>query len=167
MSAIDNFNVLDFEASSLQPNSYPIEMGWTIGLEVHSYLIRPYAVWTDWSDFAEKSIHKITREQLWDEGLDPAEVMKIANDVIGDRIMCVDGGLYDRHWLNVLAVATEIEPTFKIADIGSLFHGLNLPYELFLEQKRLLSDSALLHRAGYDAMMIKTATINAIQLSKT
>jgi hypothetical protein len=41
---------LDFEASSLAKDSYPIEVGWVFegGTGAESWLIRPAPDWTDW-----------------------------------------------------------------------------------------------------------------------
>lgn len=59
---------LDFEASSLARNSYPIEVGWVFedGRE-ESHLIRPAPGWTDW-DAAAEAIHGIARDTLEREG---------------------------------------------------------------------------------------------------
>lgn len=59
---------LDFEASSLNKRSYPIEVGWILeGGRSESRLIRPAPDWTDWGPAAE-GIHHIDRSMLFDEG---------------------------------------------------------------------------------------------------
>jgi len=59
---------LDFEASSLNKRSYPIEMGWILeGSRSESWFIRPAPDWADWGP-AAKAIHHIDRSMLFDEG---------------------------------------------------------------------------------------------------
>jgi hypothetical protein len=46
---------LDFEASSLNKKSFPIEVAWVFqDGRSRSYLIRPAPEWIDWSDEAEE-----------------------------------------------------------------------------------------------------------------
>lgn len=150
------FDVIDFEASSLRPNSYPIEVGWTRGNEVHSYLIRPYAIWTDWDDYAETQIHHISREQLMDEGLPADEVMELLNASLGTDIVWCDGGEYDRGWLNVLQRDSGVKATFGLGSIQTLLATqYDVPVRDFYKNKNLAVDDTQLHRAGYDAQMIR------------
>lgn len=45
---------LDFEASSLSKQSYPIEVAWVFeDGRSEEYLIRPAPIWTDWDSAAE------------------------------------------------------------------------------------------------------------------
>jgi hypothetical protein len=65
---------VDFEASSLDKRSYPIEVGWVLeNGRAESMLIRPERDWTDWSDAAE-ALHGISRCELVERGLPVAEV---------------------------------------------------------------------------------------------
>lgn len=151
-------DVMDFEASSLAADSHPIEIGWTRGSETHSYLIRPYATWTDWDVYAEEHIHHISREQLMDEGIDPAEVLEIANASLGSDIVLCDGGTYDAHWLSVLQEGTGIEATFGLGSIQYMLTShFNIEVKEFYKMKEQLTESGRLHRAGYDALLIKRA----------
>lgn len=55
----------DIEASSLGPDSYPIEVGWVSvkpndEIVSGAMLIKPAADWTDWSQEAE-AVHGISR----------------------------------------------------------------------------------------------------------
>lgn len=66
------FAVIDFEASSLDENSYPIEVGVAIvrdgALTSWSSLIRPTPEWRSrdaWSRSSER-VHQISREMLAD-----------------------------------------------------------------------------------------------------
>ncbi len=60
---------LDFEASGLGPDSYPIEVAWGFfGIETtFSYLIRPAEHWTDWDPVAE-DLHELSRATLFEAG---------------------------------------------------------------------------------------------------
>lgn len=152
--------VVDFEASSLGPDSYPIEIGWTEGSKHHSYLIRPYAMWTDWDDYAENEIHRISREQLMDEGLPPDEVMELANQSIGAGVIWCDGGIYDLRWLAVLERCSGVRAKFSLGSVQKLlWEQHNVPAPSFYDVKQQLTDPARLHRAGYDAHIIKRAAL--------
>ena len=54
---------LDFEASSLGKQGYPIEVAWVLSNgEEESHLIRPDPTWTDW-DLKAEAIHGIARDR--------------------------------------------------------------------------------------------------------
>lgn len=165
MEEILVFDVLDFEASSLAAGSYPIEIGWTRGSEVHSYLIRPYAVWTDWSDYAEQHIHHISRERLMDEGLPADEVLQLANESLGSDIVWCDGGWYDGNWLHVLEQGAGFSATFGLGSIQSLLAtNFDITSERFYKAKDIEVDPEQAHRAGYDALIIKRALYQCLGL---
>jgi hypothetical protein len=68
---------LDFEASSLSKQSYPIEVAWVFeDGESEEYLIRLAPLWTDWDPAAE-AIHHIRRATLLADGT--------AHDLIAHR----------------------------------------------------------------------------------
>lgn len=65
---------LDFEASSLSKNSYPIEVGWVFeDGRSQAFLIRPAPAWSDWDAEAE-TIHHIAQATLLAEGT-PHEIV--------------------------------------------------------------------------------------------
>lgn len=168
------FDVIDFEASSLGAHSYPIEVGWTNGQEVHSILIKPIPEWTDWSDYAENEIHHISRQMLEDEGVSPYEALSALNANFGSGILWCDGGHYDGWWLQQLEQAAGFKASFQLGDIFHMLqvhHGIN--GDRFVASKaRLIMEDAISdkvqvaimqpHRAGYDAMQIKKALYDAI-----
>jgi len=49
MISLERIALVDCEASSLGPDSYPIEVGWCLAdtARVESYLIAPMAGWSD------------------------------------------------------------------------------------------------------------------------
>jgi hypothetical protein len=96
---------LDIEASSLNIESYPIEVAWSDekGVIV-SYLINPYSIdsWCDW-DFYAQSIHGISREQCRAQGVHPTFVCEQMNQTIQPgEIIYADGWPFDQYWIDTL-----------------------------------------------------------------
>lgn len=93
---------LDFEASSLNRDSYPVEVGWVLeDGSGEGMLIRPAPHWTDWDEAAE-AIHGLSREQLLAEGT-PVEVAcaRLVELFAGNRVHC-SAPSWDGHWLSML-----------------------------------------------------------------
>jgi len=93
---------IDFEASSLGRDGYPIEVAWVFedgGSE--SFLIAPREEWTDWDPAAE-AIHGLTREQLVSDG--------VATEIVAERLVAALQGhevyasapSWDGKWLSKL-----------------------------------------------------------------
>lgn len=101
---------IDFEASSLTPNSWPIEIGLACleALEVHlaSRLIRPDPGWSPdtWS-LASTAVHGIPRTAL-DVAKHAANVARWAIAMIRHRTPVSDAPAFDQRWLGCL-LATE------------------------------------------------------------
>jgi len=93
---------LDFEASSLSDESYPIEAGWasldlvTGIITSESMLITPVVAWTDWNP-ASQAIHNIERQTLYTDGYTVCAVAQRMSMILGGMVLC-DGGAYDEHW---------------------------------------------------------------------
>lgn len=93
---------LDFEASSLSDESYPIEVGWVFeDGAAETWLIRPAAAWTDWDAGAE-AIHHISRGQLEAEGAAHDEVARRILETLGAHDVYVSAPSWDGKWLSVL-----------------------------------------------------------------
>jgi hypothetical protein len=93
---------LDFEASSLGDDSYPIEVGWAGedgSLEAH--LIRPAPAWTDWDPAAE-AVHGLTRERLYAEGEPNDDVARRALEALAPHEVFVSAPSWDGKWMSVL-----------------------------------------------------------------
>jgi hypothetical protein len=93
---------LDFEASSLRKNSYPIEVAWVFedGRSA-SRLIRPGPDWTDWSYEAEQ-IHGITKGILAAEGV---SVERVADEMLRElsgHQLYASAPSWDGKWLSTL-----------------------------------------------------------------
>ena len=93
---------LDFEASSLSDDSYPIEVGWVFedGRE-EEHLIRPAADWIDWDPSAE-AMHGLSREKLHAEGEPHEVVARRILDALSAHAVYVSAPSWDGKWLSVL-----------------------------------------------------------------
>lgn len=155
-----SFAVIDFEASSLDEDSYPIEVGIAIvrdeRIDSWSSLIRIVPEWASrdaWSRTSE-SVHGISRRELIDAPR-PSSVMQELNDrTRGLEIVYCDGGDFDVHWLRELSRASAIKPTFRIADINLL---LGLDRRRRNRFAELIAATSAPHRAGPDAKRLAEA----------
>jgi hypothetical protein len=93
---------LDFEASSLSDDSYPVEVGWVFeDGRAESQLIRPAPDWTDWDPGAE-AIHGISRRQLLAEGAAHEHVAARMVDQLAGHDLYASAPSWDGKWLSVL-----------------------------------------------------------------
>jgi hypothetical protein len=93
---------LDFEASSLDDDSYPIEVAWVSETgQGESYLIRPEPTWTDWSPKSE-TFHHISRATLLREGIPAVQVARRALAVLEGHLAVSDNPAHDGYWLSML-----------------------------------------------------------------
>lgn len=93
---------LDFEASSLSDDSYPIEVGWVFEEgRGESHLIRPAEDWLDWSGQAE-GIHGISRETLGREGTAFDVVARRMVQTLAAHDLYASAPSWDGKWLSVL-----------------------------------------------------------------
>lgn len=113
---------LDFEASSLSANSYPIEAAWTQSDgRVEGHLISPQTVpeWTDWSG-ASQQVHHISREELWAGGKTPSWVCQRMNQQLNGKIVFTDSVRYDGFWLSRLFAVAGSKAQFSLASSQDL-----------------------------------------------
>lgn len=93
---------LDFEASSLKKNGFPIEIGWVFEDGVsEGHLIRPAHGWTDWDPGAE-AIHGIPRERLEREGAPHDVVARRMVEVLSGHNLYASAPSWDGKWLSLL-----------------------------------------------------------------
>lgn len=107
--------LLDFEASSLSADSYPIEVGWCSRdlARGWSCLIRPVYGWDDWSSESQR-IHGLPRWKIEGSGLDPREVLdRLDADLAGCEVLS-DNPWHETLWLERLAKAAGRQPAFEI-----------------------------------------------------
>lgn len=151
--------VLDFEASGLSADSYPIEVGVCLWrspadpLEGWSTLIRPTGDWLrdgEWS-VASQTIHGIDRGDL-DGGLTPTDTVSILDSLLDcahDRTVWVDGGPFDLHWAKRLAAASSAPLRMKIGDFDALAGRLGP--DGYRDLVKFIDRSPIPHRARADA----------------
>ena len=93
---------LDFEASSLNRKSFPVEVAWVFETgEGESHLIRPQPDWTDWEAEAE-GIHGLSRERLEREGMAADALARRMLEVLGPHDLYASAPSWDGKWLSVL-----------------------------------------------------------------
>lgn len=93
---------LDFEASSLSKNSYPIEVAWVLedGAS-EAWLIRPALNWTEWDGCAER-IHGIPRALLEREGEPHDRVAARMIEALTGHDLFASAPSWDGKWLSAL-----------------------------------------------------------------
>jgi len=95
---------IDFEASSLLPGTFPVEVGWVgDGVPGESHLIHPgpFEGWGDWS-YESEAIHGISQDMLRSQG-QPAEwVARRFLKALQGRQGVVGSITYDSMWLVLL-----------------------------------------------------------------
>ena len=127
---------IDFEASSLNSNSYPIEVAWSLeDGSIESHLINPYAIkeWRDWDPVAQ-SIHGLSKQRLWQEGKDPKWLAQRMNEVLADKVLLTNAYEFDLDWCETLFKAADEYMYFNLGDAWSVMG------------KQLLSDSSVENR---------------------
>jgi hypothetical protein len=152
---------LDFEASSLAMESYPIEVAWSLeDGSIESHLISPASVvdWTDWDAEAEK-VHGIPRDEIIAHGKPPAWVCQRMNEQLAGKTLYTDAPRFDGRWLARLFEACSMEPRFDIDDSDNLIlrilcrdtsdvaYGLVKLWQLKQDARRLAPGR---HRAAWD-----------------
>lgn len=158
--------VIDFEASGLGSDSYPIEVGVALArapgavVESWSTLIRPHPTWAGakWDGKAER-VHGIPLAALAD-GLTPAATLTRLNALLGPigHAWC-DGGGYDQHWFERLCKAAPlVKPAFVLWDIAGLFVLDRRAHNRFADA---IARTEPPHRAGPDAARVCGAILAA------
>jgi hypothetical protein len=93
---------VDFEASSLAKQSYPIEVAWAFeDGAAESHLIRPADSWTDWDDSAA-AIHGISRAELLRAGEPHDDIARHMLEMLAGHELFASSPSWDGKWLSVL-----------------------------------------------------------------
>lgn len=117
---IEQFAVLDCEASSLSKQSWPIEVGlsWIENGKIVTWssLIQPASEW-DLSDWSQQSaaVHKIPYELL-SEAPVASQVARDLVMVLDGRTLVSDAPKFDHHWLTRLL---DTHVSFSPIQVGS------------------------------------------------
>lgn len=165
-TGIEDYAVLDFEASSLSLESWPIEIGisWLQEgrIQTWSSLIRPAPEWeiSDWSA-RSATVHGIAREDL----LDAPTASAVVNDFFSKlprKLLVSDAPEFEARWLARLLTAAGYVDVPQIADYHDVsykqFSGLAL--DMLYES---LSRYPAPHRAGPDSARLAKAWRKARQ----
>ena len=114
---------LDFEASSLLPGSWPVEIGWAFdGGGVESHLLKPEPTWTDW-DAKSEAIHGLSREYLREHGELVDLVARLAVDMLAAPGVTVfsDAASWDQGWLDRLLQEAGLRQNVTVHQAASLY----------------------------------------------
>jgi len=155
---------IDFEASSLEPGGYPIEVG--LGLWPApdqpifgwSTLIRPTNDWLRTGDWSKESreVHGISQSELISRGREPLEVAKAVNQALAQSpLVWCDGGPYDTQWARTLFKAAGLKMARPLGD----WHQLLTTLDSAARERALdwLEQTPSRHRAREDAEGLLTA----------
>lgn len=153
---------LDFEASSLDEDSWPIEIGIARvrnrKVATDSRLIRPEPDWNPdaWSSASEK-IHGISRETLRTAGIEATKVAMWFKEQ-NTGIAITDNPEFERRWLIKLLGAHPPFPLVRLLDFDS-YVKMSLPDAAAVSRcfRALEASRPQPHRAGPDAARLASA----------
>lgn len=134
---------IDFEASGIAPDSYPIEVAVVSSEASFNSLIKPARYWTHWS-FDAQDMHGLRQDQLRRQGDTPVAVARHMNQLFSGQVLCSDSP-QDTFWLDVLFEAADLAPTFELKPL-EVFVGRQAASDIY----RLLPTTKH-HRALQDA----------------
>lgn len=148
--------IIDLEASGFGRGSYPIEVGFALeDRQVHSFLIKPAASWTHWSDEAEK-IHGLSRDLLIKEGLSAREVALRLNELLAGKTLYSDAWGFDSSWLGRIFEEAELVQRFRLEAINKLLNPQQLEnWHSVKEEVWLELGGAGRHRAARDVEVLQ------------
>lgn len=154
---MNDFWVVDIEASGLSPWSYPIEVGLFNGLEQYQALICPEGDWQHWSYKAER-MHGLSRAYLQQYGCSTYQVAEELNRLVGGRTIFSDHEDWDGFWLQRLFASAGVEQHFIVESLTGLlgsgsereFPGLvsELRGRGKFKNHRALDDARVFHQAA-------------------
>ncbi|MCF7699876.1 3'-5' exonuclease [Loktanella sp. M215] len=164
----DHLVFIDFEASGLDANSWPVEVGLTIiaggQLQTWSSLIKPEPDWParSWDARAEQ-IHGISRTDL-DGAPAAADVARELLARIGQRSVVSDAPGFDWNWcFKLVDVIDAVPPRFQDVDriVKMACKG---QMGAMLVAFSHLSDAPREHRVGADTERMATAFVKGMSM---
>ncbi len=164
--------MLDIEASSLDQDSYPIEVGVAVWpapnapIAGWSTLILPTEHWLRHGHRSRKAsaLHLIPDAELLAQGRPPAQAAAMLNVALEQTAVAwCDGGDYDLYWLDRLFAASGLKIGFEIGDWRSLVARLSDPARERVTDFRKRQPSH--HRALRDAVGLLEAIAYALDIS--
>jgi hypothetical protein len=155
MTTSDTPAFIDFEASSLDLiASYPIEVGVSMpDGSLHSWLIAPHVLWSDWSESAE-AIHGISRGRLAEEGQDVNVVAEELNALLSGAVFC-DAWTFDSFWLHRLFKAARLKSTFALESISAILNDHQIASWAKVRIQVIEELKLPIHRAANDALILQ------------
>ncbi|SHJ12699.1 DNA polymerase III, epsilon subunit [Palleronia salina] len=165
-AAIENFAILDFEASSLSQESWPIEVGlsWIENGHVQTWssLIRPDPAWDldDWSPQSAE-VHGIPLSEL-EDAPPAAEVAEVFFDVVGRRRLASDAPEFEVRWLSRLLQAPGRVEIPLIEDFDAVSFAVFSGYALDMLYETVERRPAP-HRAGLDTARLARGWLRAAE----
>lgn len=166
---MEKYAALDFEASSLSADSWPIEVGlsWLKDDEVMTWssLIQPATEWplSDWSRASEQ-VHGIALQALLDAPASNSVAAEL-NAQLAGRTLVSDAPESDGRWLGRLLKATNAPSLGPMLN----FHQVNFHHFQGSALDRLyerLERLAVPHKAGPDSARMAKAWQRAIELER-
>ena len=140
---------IDFEASGIAPDSYPIEVAVVSSETSFSSLIKPVRYWMHWS-FDAQDMHGLSQDQLLQGGDTPYAVARNMNQLFSGQVLCSDSP-QDVFWFDVLYEAADLMPTFELKPL-EIFVGREAASDIY---RRLPTTRH--HRALNDATSLMNA----------
>ncbi|WP_281969109.1 hypothetical protein [Roseovarius nanhaiticus] len=170
ITSIENFATLDFEASSLSPHSWPVEIGlsWIENgsLQTWSSLIRPASSWdlADWSP-QSATVHGIPMTDL--QAAPPAtQVAERFLHIMGDRRLVSDAPEFETRWISRLLQVNDYERIPRIEDFDGISFALFEGFALDMLYETLERRPAP-HRAGPDSARLAGAWLKASEYNSS
>ncbi len=150
-------SILDFEASGLDAESYPIQVAVLLnGAESYDWFIEPEPSWRYWDPVAE-SIHGYSRQEIIAKGLPVIEVAVALNHQLKDQTVFCDALEWDGFWLRRLFDAAFIQPCFELHDLSELLSNSQIKEYRHKLEKIAASGNYRQHHAEEDVKLILEA----------
>lgn len=117
-----------------------------------SFLITPAENWLYWDGYAEDSIHKISRNELIQEGITHIEAVERLNKALSGKVVYSDVSHWDKFWLKQLYSEAQVAMPFVCEDIAEMlpFNDDDNYYRIFQESQEMERP----HRALADCINI-------------
>lgn len=166
---VQDFIAIDFEASSLTPESWPIEIGlsWIDGQgSVHSWssLIRPHPTWpqADWS-LASAAVHGISLAEL-EAAPTAVEVARAALVIKAGRHLVSDAPEFEIRWIDRLFGLVGLQGKIACHDYDAVTAHLLTDRQIDDAYERLHRLKSP-HRAGPDSLRLVRSWAHALEKS--
>ena len=147
--------VIDIEASGLDAEAYPIEIGVALPSgETFCALIKPEPDWQFWDDDAEK-VHRVPRDILELYGRPIDEIVVELNDLIGGQTAFSDGWEADKPWLSQMFWAARTEMLFSLSALDFILSDAQMQHWHATKDQVIEGMNLKRHRASLDAVVIQ------------